>query len=362
MQTGTADLPLHSGHAPRWLFSRMERLAGQILAIMAEEHGTTCVLQRLADPYWFQSFGCVLGFDWHSSGVTTTTCGAIKAAVKTTDIGIQVAGGKGKNSAKAPTEILTSEYNLTENALQRLERASKLSAKVDNSCVQDSYRLYHHNLFYIETGDWCVIQQGLHHGNNYARRYHWISHTLDDFFQEPHAGIIGENAATVMDLTARESTETRKAMTDLVQDNPVHLLGEQQTLDAFTTRHRHKRLHMPAHHPVLQKHLGPTSMQFFKQVYEYQPTDFEELVLFRGMGPQKMRSLSLIAQLIYGTEASWRDPAKFSFAHGGKDGHPYPVNRQRYDANIQTLQEAIEGAEISQKEKRRLLRRLAQLG
>ena len=362
-RTGSADLPLHSGRAPRWLFTRMISLSGAIAEAVTSEHGPQELLRRLSEPYWFQAFACTIGFDWHSSGTTTTACGALKEALKPNVHGVFVAGGKGKASRKTPSEIKahSSDAGLPESKLTRLQYASRLSAKVDNSCIQDGFQLYHHSFFFTKTGEWAVVQQGM--GGEYARRYHWLSENVSSFVEEPHAGIscdlVGES---VLDMTAAESKQARKISLDLVNDNPDHIkkylaLSPQTTLaDYSDTPAPHFAL--PSHHPVLDVDLGPKGFEALKRAYEIQPSSYEELISLQGLGPKKIRALALISELVYGAAPSWRDPVKYSFVHGGKDGFPYPVDRKTYDASIRVLREAVEEAKLGSKEKTNAIKRL----
>lgn len=353
---GTVNLPLHGGSAPRWLFSRMVRLAEGIGEILIYEYGEEEFLKRISDPCWFQALSCVLGFDWHSSGTTTTTCGALKVAINSKELGVRVAGGKGSTARKTPEEIeeFGNSFFLSSEKIEELAYASRMSAKVDNSCVQDGYQLYHHCLFLTRNGKWAVVQQGMN--NDYARRYHWISEGVESFVEEPHAGISCDKIEShVLDMTSKDSEENRKISLDLVKDNPKHLENffnknnNQKSISEFT---------MPAHHPVFGIDVGRDGMKVLQKAYEIQPESYEELVALKGMGHKKIRALALISGLLYGVEPSWKDPVKFSFTHGGKDGFPYPVDRKAYDNSIQVLKDAVEEAKIGEKEKLYAIRRL----
>lgn len=360
----TATLPLHSGSAPRWLFERMTELGGAIAEAIIKEHGQRALLQRLADPYWFQAFGCVLGFDWHSSGLTTTTMGALKEALDPIEHGVLVAGGKGKVSRRTPDEIAASAPCLDLGGrVTDLQRASRLSAKVDNACIHDQYTLYHHTFVLSERGEWCVVQQGMN--DNQARRYHWHVDTFDTFVQEPHAAICAmQRHDAVLDLTAAASSETRQVSLDLVNDNPAHLKRHiqspsQRTLDAF--RPASPELNMPARHELRLSDLSERSIDQLQRAYEIQPDGFEELVSLTGIGPASLRALALISELVYGAESSWQDPARYAYAHGGKDGTPHPVKRGRYDRSIEFMQQAVNDATIDGEQKRRALERLSRI-
>ena len=361
MRTGTVSLPLHSGKAPRWLFNRMVKLAGGITEALIYEYGQDEFLKRVSDSYWFQALSCVLGFDWHSSGTTTTTCGALKMALSPEEHGIAVAGGKGATSRKAPEEIGKSgeSFSLSTDKIERLKYSSRMAAKVDNSCIQDGYQLYHHCFFLTEKGDWAVVQQGMN--TDYARRYHWLSDSVSNFINEPHSGICCDRKeAEVLDMTAGESESTRRISLDLVNDNPEHLRkylkpAKQKMLADFETG-----FGLPPHHPVLDIDISERGMEVLKKAYELQPASYEELVSLYGMGPKKIRALALISDLVYGSAPSWRDPVKYSFTHGGKDGFPYPVDREAYDNSIQVLRESLDSAKLDKKEKYNAIKRLGE--
>ncbi|ABK14926.1 MULTISPECIES: DUF763 domain-containing protein [Methanothrix] len=355
-QTGTADLPLHDGRAPPWLFSRMRLLAGEIARVIIYEYGEQELLRRISDPFWFQAFSCVLGFDWHSSGTTTTTTGALRASLRPED-GVVVAGGKGATSLKTPVEIMRygEIFSLSERKIEDLIRASRLSAKVDNALVQDGYRLYHHAFILTSNGEWAVVQQGMN--ERYARRYHWLSDKLYSMIEEPHAAICAQRLESrVMDLTSKESRENRQATLDLVRDGPSHIkkYTAQRSLEDFSPA-----LRMPARHEILPVDIGRDGLRILQAAYELQPSTYEELVMLRGMGPKRVRALTLIAELIFGAPPSWRDPARYSFAHGGKDGYPYPVDRENYDRSIEHLREALQEAKLGDKEKYEAMKRLS---
>jgi len=353
-RSGVANLPLHPGHAPRWLFKRMVTLSGEIIKVIEMEYGTEEVLRRLADPYWFQAFSCVIGFDWHSSGTTTVTMGALKQALKPED-GIVVVGGKGTVSRKTPLEIdkIGDEFNISSRDIDGIKYASRMAAKVDNAVLQDGYQLYHHTMVIDERGRWAIIQQGMNEKRRYARRYHWI-YGINNFVNEPRSGIISDTLEKrVMDMSARKSEEARKISVDLVKDNPRKMKGmiaeikdgRQSTLDEFSGM---KVLTMPWN----------INWSALFKAYEIQPTNYEELIGIKGIGPSTVRALAYIAEIIYGAEVSWKDPVKYSFALGGKDGVPKPVDRVAYDRSIEILQLSIEEASIGNKEKLDTLKRL----
>lgn len=366
---GTADLPLHGGSAPRWLFKRMVRLSKGITKVIIEEYGQEEFLRRITDPHWFQALSCTIGFDWHSSGTTTTTCGALKVGLDAQKHGIAVTGGKGKTSRKVPQEIKKLEdiYPIKPTRIDRLIDNSKLSARVDNSCVQDNYDLYHHCFIVTEKGNWGVIQQGMKEEEGYARRYHWLSEKVDDFVEEPHQGVCCDRKEKdVLNMTSKESEESRKTSLDLINDNPDHIrkyLGKkgQMTLTDFEPGKKIKKLKMPSHHPILDVDLSKKEWNVLKKAYEIQPDSYKELVSLKGMGPKKIRALALVSDLIFGSKASWEDPVKYSFAHGGKDGTPFPLDRDVYDSTIDFLEENVNKADISDKDKHYAIKRLSSL-
>ena len=354
MRTGTAYLPLHYGRAPAWLFQRMKKLSREISLVIIDQFGPLEMLRRLSNPFWFQSFGCVLGFDWHSSGLTTTVCGALKEGLLGTerDSGLFVAGGKGRVSRKTPYEIEKFCDRLSIEA-KGLVYASKMAAKVDSAALQDGYQLYHHNFFFTKDGSWCVVQQGMNEHTGYARRYHWTGHELDSFVCEPHSAICCDNRGKVLNMVARESEGARQTSAHIASEHPDRVRAEIQRL---------RSLELPREHDVVLGDRAATwLMKVLERTHEQRPGDFEGLLSTQGVGPKTIQALALISELIYGVEPSFRDPAKFSFAHGGKDGHPYPVDRENYDRSIGVLRRALSAARIGRTEKLMAMRRLASL-
>ncbi len=353
-RTGTATLPLHTGRAPRWLFQRMTALARALTEAIVIEHGPSLFLQRLADPFWFQAFGCVLGFDWHSSGVTTTVCGALKRGLAGTgtDTSIYVAGGKGRASRKTPDELREHASRLGLDG-ERLVYASRMSAKVDSAALQDGYQIYHHSFFFTPVGEWAVVQQGMHERAGSARRYHWLGEKVSDFVCEPHSGIASERQEQmVLDFVAKESAGARSAAAEIAREKPGTV--QREVADILT-------LELPSrHHVDIRFDIAPRNLRkVLLSTYEAQPHDFEALLALKGVGARAIRALALIAELAYGTPASHRDPARFSFAHGGKDGFPYPVDRESYDRSIEWLRDAVGRARIGNTDRLQALRRLA---
>jgi len=320
--------------------------------VIIDQFGPLEVLRRLSDPFWFQSFGCVLGFDWHSSGLTTTLCGALKEGLLgiERDSGLFIAGGKGRVSRKTPIEIEDFCHRFSMEA-RGLIYASKMTAKVDSAALQDGYQLYHHTFFFTQGGSWCVVQQGMNEHTGYARRYHWMGHGLDSFVCEPHSAICCNHRDKVLNMVARESGGVRQTTTQIASEHPDRITSEIQRL---------RNLELPRGHGVVLGDRGARwLMKVLKRTHEQQPVDFEALLSTQGVGAKTIRALALISELIYGVEPSFRDPAKFSFAHGGKDGHPYPVDRGNYDLSIEVLRQALSAAKIGRTEKLRAMRRLA---
>lgn len=351
-KTGTADLPLHRGKAPAWLFQRMAKLGGEITAAVVTEFGPEDMLRRLSDSYWFQALGCVLGFDWHSSGLTTTVCGALKMGIKgrENELGFYVAGGKGRASRKTPAELEVIGDRLSLDP-EPLVYASRMSAKVDSSGVQDGYQLYHHSLFVTSKGDWAVVQQGMNENNHYARRYHWLGYESMDFVCEPHTAICCDHRGNVLNLVASESGQAREAIADIACHlHPDRLIHHLKSLGD---------LQLPARHHVEVSDIHPERMaKIFLKTYERSPQSFQELIGLEGVGPKTIRALALVAEVVYGVQSSFRDPARFSYAHGGKDGHPYPVDRSTYDRATATLERAVKKARLGDRQELAALRRL----
>ena len=367
-RTGFASLPLHGGKAPSWLTGRMRRLSKEISSIIIDEYGTDTFLARLSDPYWFQAFGCVLGYDWHSSGVTTVVTGVLKEALSPEEHGIVVCGGKGKTSRKTPNDIAetTDKFGFSQNQIKTLTYTSKIIAKVDNSAIQAGYQLYHHAFFITEKAKWAVIQQGMNAESKTARRYHWLSDTTKNFVVEPQSAIVCDTKhPNVLNMTARKSEESRRISVDLAKeptkklirlarDATLHEERQQQTLQQW----------LPTAQSNLKKSLPTLTMPrninwiALSQAYETQPSNYEELLSIKGVGPATVRGLALIAELVYGEKPSWKDPVKYSFAYGGKDGVPYPVNRGAMDQSIKILEETLLATKIGDVDKTRALQTL----
>jgi uncharacterized protein len=360
-------LPLHGGKAPSWLTGRMRKLAKEISAIMIDEYGTDTFLARLSDPYWFQAFGCVLGYDWHSSGVTTVVTGVLKTALSPEEHGVVVCGGKGKTSRKTPDDIAETadKFGFSQNQIETLTYTSKITAKVDNTAIQAGCQLYHHAFFVTEKGKWAVIQQGMNAENKTARRYHWLSDITKSFVVEPHGAIVCDTKhPNVLNMTARESEASRKISVDLAREPTRKLIRLAQ--DATLPEERQQqtlRQWLPTAQSNQQQSLAMLNMPrninwtALSQAYEIQPSNYEELLSIKGVGPATVRGLALIAELVYG-EKPWKDPVKYSFAYGGKDGVPYPVNREAMDQSIRILKDTVQATKIGDKEKTRALQSL----
>lgn len=350
-RSGSADLPLHYGHVPAWLHTRMAKLGEAVIEAIILEYGKDEVLRRMSDPFWFQSLGAVMGMDWHSSGITTSVMGALKKAInpRSAELGIYITGGKGKHSRNTPKELLQIGERTGLNATE-LVRSSKLSAKVDNTAVQDGFQLYLHNFIVSDTGNWSVVQQGMNDSNGMARRYHWHSEGLESFVENPHSAIHGQNQGLILNLTATEANQTRASVLDMSHENPELMLKEIRKL-VMPNRHELKAK------DVDLKRLG--AILWLSQ--EKQPKDFEDLLLLQGLGPRTLQSLTLVSEVIYGTPSRFKDPARFAFAHGGKDGHPFPVPLKTYDETLSTLKTAVDRAKLGHSEKKEAIASLSKL-
>lgn len=350
-RSGTADLPLHYGQVPLWLSERMSKLGLAIVETIALEFSTSEVISKLSNPFWFQSFGAVMGMDWHSSGITTSVLGALKKSVNphSKELGIYICGGKGKHSMLTPQELLFvgEKTGLDGN---NLANCSRLTAKVDNTAIQDGFQLYQHSFIVDNKGQWAVIQQGMNPNSKTARRYHWHSQDLKSFVEEPHTFIYGENQGNILNLTAQAASRSRDGILELCKESPAKIMKEMQYLS------------MPAHHDVRMEDVNMKRLgAMLWTTHENKPEDFEELLLLKGMGPRALQSLALVSEVIYGTPTRFEDPARFSFAHGGKDGHPFPVPVKIYDETIDTLQRAINRAKIGNSDKIAAIQKLSEI-
>ncbi len=347
-KAGYADIPLHGGRVPYWLARRMKELGGAIAETIVAEYGRSGFLERLSDPMWFQSFGCVLGMDWHSSGITTSVMGALKGALNPIyqDLGIYVCGGRGKHSLKTPEELISFGERTGQDGLE-LARKSRLSAKVDNTAVQDGFQLYLHNFIVTEEGEWVVIQQGMKQSSGYARRYHWHSKGVQHFTETPHKAICGKKQSAIINLTAREAYATKEGILALVQEDHPALSGDI------------KKILMPRHHDVKAKDVDLKRLGAVLAIArEKPPQAFEDVLLTTGLGPRTLQSLVLVSEVIHGTPSRFEDPARYSFAHGGKDGHPFPVPLKVYDQTISAMRKVVDSSRINHSDKSQALKRL----
>jgi hypothetical protein len=350
-RSGTADLPLHYGYIPQWLAERMAKMGLAITESIITEYGNKEMLRRLSDPFWFQSLGAVMGMDWHSSGITTSVMGALKRAINphSKELGIFICGGKGKFSKETPAELLkiANTTGLDGNALVQ---CSKLSAKVDNTAVQDGFQLYTHNFIVNNAGEWTVVQQGMSAADKTARRYHWHSNNITSFVEEPHTGITGINQGEILNLVAADAAVTRNSIVNIAHEDPALLVKEFQ------------HLLMPIHHEVKTKDINLKRLgSVLWLAHEQQPENFEQLLLLQGVGPRTLQSLTLVSEVIHGTPSRFHDPARFSFAHGGKDSHPFPVPTKVYDETIQTLQTAVHKAKLGFADKAAAIKKLHEI-
>jgi hypothetical protein len=353
----------------------MVKLSRAISKVIVGQFGEREFLRRLSDPLWFQAFGCVLGFDWHSSGVTTVVTGVLKQALSVDTHGICITGGKGRRSRDPRNDIprlAEKYYNLSSAKVEDLLYASKMAAKVDGAAVQDGYSLYHHVIFFDKEGDWTVVQQGMNPHNMMARRYHWVSDRVKSFVSEPHAGIICyyRNSHS-LNMTSPYSEESQKVSLELATGNTENLKSsilrvaksslqvKLGTLDEWIDEDSKSVFKSDTNHFVRYEMPRKLNWNLFKKVYDIQPRNYEHLISIPGFGPAAVRALSLVGEIIFGVKASWEDPVKFNFAHGGKDGVPYPVARKTYDKSISYLTSAIEGAEITREERIKALKKLA---
>lgn len=350
-RSGTADLPLHGGRVPHWLSQRMMEIGRAIVIAISEEYGKGEVLTRLSDPFWFQALGCVMGMDWHSSGITTSVMGALKRGINpiAKDLGLYVCGGRGKYSRKTPEELLEHSDRRGLNG-NELVRASKLSAKVDNTCIQDGFNLYLHSFVVSDTGQWTVIQQGMNQDTAKARRYHWHSSSLRSFVSDPHTAIVGKNQGSIINLSDSRAEKNRAGIVEFLSQHPDKQLKE--------IRH----LVMGKNHQVTPAYVNSKRLgAVLVMAYERQFKQFTDALMLKGVGPRTLQSLALVSEIIYGGSSRFEDPARFSFAHGGKDGAPFPVPLKVYDESIRVMKEALQRAKIGRTDKLSSLKKLGLL-
>jgi len=340
-RSGVADLPLHGGRVPPWLAERMTKLGTAITENIVHHYGTSTFLSRLSDPFWFQAFGAVMGMDWHSSGITTSVMGALKRglASRADELGLYVCGGRGRFSRNTPNELRSIAERRGFDA-DSLVRTSRLTARVDNNAIGDGFQIYLHSFVVTSKGDWAVVQQGLNDQNGMARRYHWHSATVRDFVAEPHTAIVGENQGTIMNLVDSRADPAQTALLEIANEHP------EKTLQA--ARH----LRMPAHHEVQERNVDLKRLGAVLAVaYEKDLHDFAELLLLEKLGPRTLQSLALVAEVVHGAPSRFNDPARFAFAHGGKDGHPHPVPLKTYDESLNFLRKSLDAAKVGHTDK-----------
>lgn len=348
MSRSYADMPLHYGQVPAWLYTRMGKLGVAITEAIIIEYGKSAFLQRMSDPFWFQSLGAVLGMDWHSSGITTSVMGALKQTVnqRSKELGIYICGGKGRHSRETPNELIRIADSKGMDG-DMLVRSSKLSAKVDNTGIQDGYQIYLHSFVVSSEGEWAVIQQGMNDSNGMARRYHWHSPGIRSFVEEPHTSIYGKNEGLILNITDKKADTTREGVLNITKENPELILSEA------------RKLFMPRYHDVKAKDVDLKRLGSVLAVaHEKELADMESLLLLEGVGPRTLQSLVLVSEMIHGTPTRFEDPARYSFAHGGKDGHPFPVPTKVYDETISVLDNAIRRAKLGDTDKNEAIKNL----
>jgi len=347
-RSGTADLPLHGGRVPQWLAARMTTLGTAISESVILHYGHSELLARLSDPFWFQALGTVMGMDWHSSGITTSVLGALKRGLnpRAHELGIHVCGGRGKQSLKTPEELraIAERRGFDGDALVRV---SRLTARVDNNAIADGFQIYLHGFVVAANGEWAIVQQGMNAGSRLARRYHWHSAAVRDFTSEPHTAIVGESRGEVRNLVDRRARPAQDALLEIAHTDPSKTIADA------------RRLVVPIHHDVRAdnvdlKRLGAV----LAAAYERDLRDFASLLLVENLGPRTLQSLALVAEIVHGTPTRFLDPARFSFAHGGKDGHPFPVPLKTYDETLGVLRRSLDAARVGDTEKIEGMRRL----
>ena len=350
-RSGTADLPLHGGRVPAWLAERMTLLGTVISECVIHSYGPSEFLTRLSDPFWFQALGAVMGMDWHSSGITTSVLGALKRGLnpRFSELGITICGGRGRHSRRTPDELIQFASQTGLNGDQ-LARTSRLTARIDNNAIADGFQLYLHSFVIHKSGEWAVLQQGMNEGNRLARRYHWHSSAVRDFVSDPHTAIVGKPQGTILNLVDSRADKAQHALLDIARE------AVQSSLDEI------RKLVMPAHHDVRPadvdlKRLGAV----LAVAHEQDLRDFASFLLVEGLGPRTLQSLALVAEVVHGAPSRFDDPARFSFAHGGKDGHPFPVPLKTYDESLSVLRRALDAAKLGHTEKLEGFRRLDKL-
>jgi hypothetical protein len=347
-RSGLADLPLHSGRVPAWLYERMAKMARAITEAIIADYGKQEFLRKISDPYWFQAMGSVLGMDWHSSGITTTVMSALKQAINpiSRSLGLYVCGGRGAHSRKTPGELMDFSA-LTGMDGNNLVRCSRLTAKIDNTAVQDGFQIYLHSFIVADSGEWSVVQQGMNGPAGMARRYHWHSPEIKSFFERPHTGVVGQNLGKILNLTDPDAEPARQGILAISHESPSKMVDEIRLMV------------LPKHHSIGYREVDLRKLGAVLAVaYDRKFLEFEDLILLEGLGPKTLRSLTLVSEVIHGTSSRFRDPARFAFASGGKDGHPYPVQTSVYDETYQYLRNAIDRAKLGIHDRKKAIRGL----
>ena len=340
-RSGVADLPLHGGRVPPWLATRMTTLGTAISESVVHHYGSPALLSRLSDPFWFQALGSVMGMDWHSSGITTSVLGALKRGLnpRAHELGVYICGGRGRHSRNTPAELraIADKTGLDGDAMVR---TSRLAAKVDNNAIVDGFQIYLHGFILTRNGEWAIVQQGMNEATRLARRYHWHSATVTDFTCEPHSGIVGESRGEIQNLVDERAKPAQEALLSIANDNPQRTLTEVM------------KMRMPSHHDVRAKDVDLTRLGAVLAVsHDRRLRDFASLLLLENVGPRTLQTLAMIAEVIHGTPTRFADPARFSFALGGKDRHPFPVPLKTYDESIAVLRRGLDAAKVGDTDK-----------
>lgn len=367
-RSGSADLPLHGGRVPKWLGDRMTKLGGVITEAIILHYGRDEFLRRMAHPFWFQSFGAVMGMDWHSSGITTSVIGALKRGLlpRSAELGIHVCGGRGAQSRKTPSELLAIGDRVGLDA-ERLVTTSRLVAKIDSAAVQDGFDLYLHGFIVTDDGKWVVVQQGMNGDQRQARRYHWLSENLESFLDSPHAAIEGNTQGVIVNLADRRAERSREGQIDLLAKlGPDRIVREALAVRRAELVFAHipdqlslPHLIMPAHHDVREKDVNMSRLHAtLASAAERAPKDFQELLLTPGVGARTVEALAMVAEVVHGAPCRFSDPARFSLAHGGKDRHPFPVPLKIYDETLKVMKSAVSKGKLGHTEELEALRRL----
>ena len=340
-RSGIADLPLHGGRVPPWLAARMATLGTAIAESVIHHYGRSAFLSRLSDPFWFQALGTVMGMDWHSSGITTSVMGALKRGLNplADELGLYICGGRGEHSRRTPEE-LRRIADRTNTDGEALVRTSRLTARIDNNAIADGFQIYLHSFVVTREGEWAIVQQGMNEGKRLARRYHWHSAAVHDFTADPHTAIVGESRGEIRNLVDGRAKAAQRALLAIARENPTKTLSEV------------RRLEMPAHHDVRRADVNERRLgAVLALAHERDVSDFASFLLLEQLGPRTLQSLALVAEVVHAAPTRFADPARFSFAHGGKDGHPFPVPLKVYDESIGFLRRALDAAKLGYTEK-----------